>query len=112
MPVVRKVKSKLVPQAPLVKEEPKAAVEAKDAPAGQLAEEKGVGKPKKKYCQFHENRTEPRYWDAAALRRFLNDRGRIVPRTRTGTCAKHQRALTREIKRARHLAILPFTARI
>lgn len=102
MPVVRKVKSKLAPPAPLAKEEP----------VLQVPEEKGAARLKKKFCQFHDNKTEPRYWDAAALRRFLNDRGRIVPRTRTGTCAKHQRAVTREIKRARHLAILHFTARI
>jgi small subunit ribosomal protein S18 len=43
------------------------------------------------------------------LRRFLTDRGKIRPRRQTGTCAKHQRALARAIKRARHLALVPFT---
>lgn len=43
------------------------------------------------------------------LRRYISDRGRIEPRRRTGTCAKHQRALAMAIKRARHLAMLPFT---
>lgn len=50
------------------------------------------------------------YKDAATLRRFLSDRGKIKPRRQTGTCAKHQRQLARAIKRARHLALLPFTA--
>src|SRR3990172_4954750 len=44
------------------------------------------------------------------LRRFLSDRGRIDSRRKTGTCAKHQRALAQAIKRARHLALLPYTA--
>jgi len=44
------------------------------------------------------------------LRRFLSDRGKIKPRRRTGTCAKHQRRLAVAIKRARHLALLPYVA--
>lgn len=43
------------------------------------------------------------------LRRYVTDRGKIRPRRQTGTCAKHQRALARAIKRARHLALIPFT---
>jgi small subunit ribosomal protein S18 len=43
------------------------------------------------------------------LRRYISDRGKIEPRRRTGTCAKHQRALAMAVKRARHLALLPFT---
>lgn len=50
------------------------------------------------------------YKDFAFLRRFVSDRGRIDSRRKTGTCAKHQRALARAIKRARHLALLPYTA--
>lgn len=45
------------------------------------------------------------------LRRYLNDRGKIRPRRQTGMCAKHQRQLAREIKRARHLALLPYVQR-
>jgi small subunit ribosomal protein S18 len=44
------------------------------------------------------------------LRRYITDRGKIVPRRVTGTCAKHQRQLTGAIKRARFLALLPFTS--
>ncbi|MCI8286057.1 MAG: 30S ribosomal protein S18, partial [Firmicutes bacterium] len=44
------------------------------------------------------------------LRRFISERGKILPRRVTGTCARHQRALTVAIKRARHLALLPYTS--
>jgi small subunit ribosomal protein S18 len=49
------------------------------------------------------------YKDPGKLRRFLSDRGRIEPRRKLGTCAKHQRALSQALKRARHLALLPYT---
>lgn len=50
------------------------------------------------------------YKDVATLRRYLTERGKIKSRRKTGTCAKHQRALAVAIKRARHVALLPFTA--
>lgn len=50
------------------------------------------------------------YKDVDGLRRYLSDRGKIEPRRKTGTCAKHQRRLTIALKRARHLALLPYTA--
>jgi small subunit ribosomal protein S18 len=50
------------------------------------------------------------YKNEENLKRYVNEFGRIRPRRQTGTCAKHQRVLAREIKRARHLALLPFTA--
>jgi small subunit ribosomal protein S18 len=50
------------------------------------------------------------YKDAARLRRYVTDRGKIEPRRKTGTCARHQRPLTVAIKRARHVALLPYTA--
>jgi len=49
------------------------------------------------------------YKEPTQLRRYISDRGTIEPRRRTGNCAKHQRALTQAIKRARHLALLPYT---
>jgi small subunit ribosomal protein S18 len=49
------------------------------------------------------------YKDGGRLRRFVSDRGKIEPRRKTGTCARHQRRLTIAIKRARHLALLPYT---
>jgi small subunit ribosomal protein S18 len=50
------------------------------------------------------------YKDVALLRPYISDRGKISPRRKSGNCAKHQRALTLAIKRARHLALLPFVA--
>jgi len=50
------------------------------------------------------------YNNVSRIRRFVSDRGKILPRRQTGTCASHQRYLTRAIKRARLIALLPFTA--
>jgi small subunit ribosomal protein S18 len=50
------------------------------------------------------------YKDSKRLQRFVSERGKILPRRRTGTCARHQRTLTTAIKRARHMALLPFVA--
>jgi small subunit ribosomal protein S18 len=50
------------------------------------------------------------YKDMSTLRRFLTEQGKIKSRRKTGTCAKHQRRLSIAVKRARHLALLPFTA--
>lgn len=50
------------------------------------------------------------YKDVSRLRRFLSERAKILPRRMTGTCAKHQRQLTVAIKRARHIALLPYIA--
>lgn len=66
----------------------------------------------KKVCSFCKSKAEPAHWDIVALRRFVNDRGRISSRLRSGACAKHQRRVSREIKRARLLALLPFSSRI
>lgn len=59
-------------------------------------------------CLFCKNKKEPEYIDSVSLRKFISDRSRIMPKVRTGVCSKHQRRLTREIKHARHLALLPF----
>ncbi len=50
------------------------------------------------------------YKEPAKLRRYVSDRAKIEPRRKTGTCAKHQRMLTLALKRARHIALLPYTA--
>ncbi|HXG36257.1 MAG TPA: 30S ribosomal protein S18 [Dehalococcoidia bacterium] len=49
------------------------------------------------------------YKDVGFLRRFISDRARMEPRRKAGACAKHQRAIARAIKRARHVALLPYT---
>jgi small subunit ribosomal protein S18 len=62
-------------------------------------------------CQFCVDKIkEVDYKDLGRLRRFLSERGKIEPRRKTGTCAAHQRSLNVALKRARHLALLPFTA--
>ena len=65
---------------------------------------------KRKVCSFcTQEGAVIDYKEPLKLRRFISDRGKIEPRRRTGTCAKHQRALATAIKRARHLALLPYT---
>lgn len=66
---------------------------------------------RKKSCWFKENKIEfIDYKDERTLRRFITERGKIVPRRISGTSAKYQRMLAVAIKRARHMAILPFVA--
>ena len=67
--------------------------------------------PKRKVCTFCRDKIEViGFKDPTKLRRFVSDRGKIEPRRATGTCARHQRALAVAIKRARHLALLPYVA--
>ena len=67
-------------------------------------------KGRKKVCACCVDKVETiDYKDAAKLRRFMSDRAKILPRRVTGTCAYHQRELTTAIKRARHIALLPYT---
>ena len=49
------------------------------------------------------------YKNPEQLKKFINDKGKILPRRATGACAKHQREITQAVKRARHIAILPYT---
>jgi small subunit ribosomal protein S18 len=66
---------------------------------------------RRKVCAFCVDKIDHiDYKEAHKLRRFLSERGKIEPRRKTGTCARHQRKLTLAIKRARHIAILPYTA--
>lgn len=67
-------------------------------------------KARKKVCGFCVDKVDNiDYKDIARLRRYMSERGKILPRRVTGTCARHQRELTVAIKRARHLALLPYT---
>lgn len=68
-------------------------------------------KARKKVCSFCVDKVGTiDYKDVAKLRRFTSDRAKILPRRVTGTCAYHQRELTTAIKRARHVALLPYTS--
>ena len=75
---------------------------------GQVRRERGrkfVVKPK--VCMFCVDKTPIDYKNITLVQRFVSDRGKIVPRRRTGVCAKHQRSFSQAIKRARYLAMLP-----
>ncbi len=66
---------------------------------------------RRKVCQFCVDKVEHiDYKDTARLRKYGSDRAKILPRRMTGTCAMHQRQLTEAIKRARHVALMPYTA--
>ena len=67
------------------------------------------GRRRKKVCVFcGKENNEINYKDTDKLKKYVSERGKILPRRITGTCAKHQRALTSAIKRARHVALMPY----
>ncbi len=65
---------------------------------------------RKKVCVFCGKEKALDYKDVATLKKYVSERGKILPRRITGNCAKHQRALTVAVKRARHVALMPYTA--
>ena len=80
-----------------------------------MAYEKGSARPnrkgRRKVCAFCVDKVETiDYKDVARLRKFTSDRAKILPRRVTGTCARHQRELTTAIKRARQVALMPYTS--
>ena len=93
-------------------EEKQEAVQVSPESEGREEDREGRAKGKtyfrKKVCRFCANKTKIDYKDADALRRYMTERGKILPRRITGTCAKHQRELAKEIKRARAICLLPF----
>ena len=76
-----------------------------------MAQFRRGGRRRRKVCYVTTNKiTKIDYKDVDLLKRFVSDRGKILPRRVTGTSAKYQRELTVAIKRARHMALLPFSA--
>ena len=73
------------------------------------ARRRGGMRRRRKVCVFCGKDNVIDYKNVAQLRKYISERGKILPRRVTGNCAKHQRALTVAIKRARHLALLPYT---
>ena len=70
---------------------------------------RGGRRPRRKVCSFCVDKIEYiDYKDINRLRRFVNERGKILPRRISGTCAKHQRELNTAIKRSRQVALLPY----
>ena len=71
---------------------------------------RGGRKGRRKVCSFCVDKIDTiDYKDVNKLKRYVSERGKILPRRITGNCAKHQRALTVAVKRARHVAIMPYT---
>jgi len=67
-------------------------------------------KMKKKVCPLCKDENfELNYKNAEQLKKFINEKGKILPRRATGACSKHQRTITTAVKRARHIAIIPYT---
>ncbi len=64
---------------------------------------------KRKVCAFCTDKIAIDYKDVARLRKYITEKGKILPRRQTGTCAKHQRELANAIKRARYMALIPYT---
>ncbi|OGE23681.1 30S ribosomal protein S18 [Candidatus Daviesbacteria bacterium RIFCSPHIGHO2_01_FULL_38_8] len=75
-------------------------------------EREEVTKVVKKSCPFCSAKKEPSYTDVVYLRKFISDRARIVPGSRSSVCSKHQRRVGKEIKYARHLSMLPFVNKV
>lgn len=68
---------------------------------------------RRKVCRFcAEHATEIDYKDVRVLKNFVTERGKLIPRRITGNCAKHQRMLTLAVKRARYMALMPYTAMV
>lgn len=76
---------------------------------GDSAMKRRGGRRRKKVCVFCGKDNLIDYKDTNKLKRYISERGKILPRRITGNCAKHQRALTVAIKRARHIALMPYT---
>ena len=68
-------------------------------------------RPVAKNCPFCANKTNPDYKEPGALQKYLTERGKIMARSKTGICSKHQRLITKSVKQARHVALLPFVVR-
>ncbi|HEY5601053.1 MAG TPA: 30S ribosomal protein S18 [Patescibacteria group bacterium] len=68
--------------------------------------------PQKLVCLYCQQKLEVDFKDVSTLRKFVTERGRIYSKSRSGLCAKHQRQVALAVKRARHLALLPFIVRV
>ncbi|MEK7061076.1 MAG: 30S ribosomal protein S18 [Patescibacteria group bacterium] len=69
-------------------------------------------KPVRRNCGFCKTSAEPDYKDFETLKKYVSERAKILGKDRTGVCAKHQRRISREVKRARTLGLLPFTLKL
>lgn len=66
-------------------------------------------RPRRKVCQFCKDKEKTLdYKDVEQIKHFISEQGKILPRKVTGTCAKHQRLVTQQVKRCRHIALIPY----
>ena len=78
--------------------------------AGGMGLRRGASRRRPKFCYYCvEKQEHVDYKDVEKLRKYISERGKIIPRRVTGNCAKHQRLLTEAIKRARYMALLPYS---
>ena len=83
-----------------------------DAKKKNSKNDKSFRRPRKKGCSFWMQKIdEIHYKDVDKLKKYVSDKGKILPRRVTGNCAKHQRKVTEAVKRARTIALLPFTVK-
>ena len=98
-------------EAPVAETAAPAAEENATKPAKAPYRQNGANRKRKKVCIFCADKIAYiDYKDTMKLRKLTSERGKILPRRITGTCAMHQRQLTTAIKRARYIALLPYTA--
>lgn len=102
MAVSKKITRKVIAARPAQVERKEVEVPNRDIKAAE----------RKRGCSFCQNKSAPTFTDIATLKRYVSDRGKIIPRARSGACSKHQRQITRAIKHARHLSLLPFTPKV
>lgn len=90
----------------------KRATDLEEESVKPVVEESSKETKPKRGCLFCQSKSTPTYTDLVNLRRFLTDRAKILPRSRSGICSRHQRAIAKNIKYARHLALLPFVPKV
>lgn len=105
--ITRKVEitKKVIVSKPVKVEEVVEEIQSNDKVSEKTSERRRV-------CYFCQNKKTPSYTDMATLKRHVNERAKIVPALKSGVCSRHQRVITRGIKYARHLALLPFTPKV
>lgn len=82
----------------------------RDSGSRSLKRRRGFRPRRRKVCFFCANpQIEIDFKDVDLMRRFMSDRGKIMPRRRTGTCPKHQREIARQIKKSREIALVPYS---
>lgn len=111
MPIVKKVAKKITGKVKITRKVISKPAAVKEEETTQAPLERNEVRTKKG-CVFCNSKVGPTYTDLVNLKRFLSERAKIISRLRSGLCAKHQRRVTKQIKYARHLALLPFTPKV